>query len=314
MISEPELNGEPGDGDVAPGRVDLPGQARAADRDRAPDMADEPGRGFLARWGRSRARSHGAISEVELEYGPGAGPGTDVPAVPASGDEPGAPPPADVIGGEPAPSARRHWRWALGGVAVASALWATGLYAYANATGGGPDLHGYHVGANPCAGRAMKPLTDAIGDDRTVSNPEKQVTGPALDLTRCEVFAHSTANGGWAALYRAEISVELHKKTDPRGEFEDERGLREDSLEPPETIRTVAGLGDRAYLVTATDAIEMLKVLHGGAVFTLTVTGDTRLTDLRVDPEAGQPDPPNMDRLQPGMIASVRNIMAALRS
>lgn len=207
----------------------------------------------------------------------------------------------------------KPWAQALLGVVAASVVWAGGLYAF-HPGADPPDLHGYQVGESPCSGRTLQPLTEAIGDRAPGATPAGLVRGAALDRAQCMFNARSPAADGWSAAYSGRITVDLHKKAAPGGEFEDGRRLYDDSLQPAGHLRTVPGLGDRAYLLTVSDRTRELKVLHGGAVFTLTLSGYLTAADTDGSP-AGRSTQPALDlgRLQPAMIATVRQVMTALR-
>lgn len=220
---------------------------------------------------------------------------------------------ADVLGGDHQP-VRRPWTWAVGGVALASVLWATGLYVYHHGQHDGPALHGYHLGQSPCSGFALQPLTDAIGDRAPGATPAGLTRGAVLDRTRCGLTAKSTADG-WTVTYDGTVTADLHKKTDPRSEFEDQRRFYDDTVQPAESVLAVPGLGDRAYLLTISDQSRELKVLHGGLVLTLTVSSYATWVGPGI-PEADNTEPPlpEVSRLQPALLQTARQIMIALRS
>lgn len=212
------------------------------------------------------------------------------------------------------PAGRGHWTWALGGVVVASAVWAGSLYVSGVRRHETPDLHGYRLDLNPCAGSTLKPLADAIGGVGTEGTPTQSRRGPALDQIRCSLATESQAAQGWTTRYSAAVSVDLHKSTDPRAEFEDQRRLEDPSLNVAESIESVPGLGDQAYVLILSDTNEELKILHGGAVFTLTLGAyDTNAIGPGATSPGDAPPPPDLERFQPAMIAAARNVMAALR-
>jgi hypothetical protein len=246
-------------------------------------------------------------------------------------------PPDDVLGDSDASSrpnggwSGRRWVWAAGGAAVASAMWAAVLHG----TGGGaPDLHGYHVGGNPCVGGTLGALEKAMGG-RSFAVSEATVSqGTALEKVSCLVSGTAPAGGGWVTDYTVSVDVELHRTTDPRAEFENARGNRvsrvpgspqdgstllvvSDSGDPAGTdVHPVTGVGDEAYFVESRGGGQRLVVLHGGAVLTLAVRDASRWNGPTGDPAdpAGARDAPDLARLQPAMTVAMRRLMAALAS
>lgn len=64
----------------------------------------------------------------------------------------------ELVGGR---RPRRPWLWALGGVVIASALWAAALFQY----GWGerePDMRGYQLDQDPCPSLQLKSIGAAI--------------------------------------------------------------------------------------------------------------------------------------------------------
>jgi hypothetical protein len=229
------------------------------------------------------------------------------------------PEPVDVVSDgdwEPRPPVlgsanRRLWVVGLGGILVASAVWAAGLYAYGpshhSAT---PDMHGYRLADSPCAGDTLKPLIDAVKATNTQSvSPAVVHLGPALDQIRCTIETTSPIpRGGGTARYEIVVTVDLHKKTDPGPEFEDQRNLDTADLIPVESTESVPDLGDGAYLLTISQGSQQLKVLHGGAVFTVTLNGYTYLPAAINTRENGS-TPTDLRNFQPALIGAVRNVM-----
>lgn len=230
---------------------------------------------------------------------------------------------------------RRPWLWAVGGIVVASAVWAAVLHGRGDA---GPNLHGYHLGSNPCTGDALTPLKAAVGKQGFVASRAAVSRGPALDKLSCYLSTASQVGDGWATTYSISVSIELHKKTDPRAEFEDTRHARVSSLPggtdpdaPGDTAlalavsdfgfssgadaRSVPGIGDEAYLLSSRTAGQALAVLHGGAVLTLRISGYTDWNST--DPSAaapGEPKAPDLAPLRPAMTDAMRDLMASLAS
>lgn len=249
------------------------------------------------------------ITEPELTDGPE----EPAPDVLSSGD----PSPGRPAAGPWTSWSRRPWLWGVGGVALASAAWAGGLHAYhAHHRTAGPDLHGYVLGDSPCAGSTLRPLTDALrSKDAEAVSPAAVQLGPALDQLRCTISASSTALPGGVTHYEAFVTVDLHKRTDPRPEFDQQSSLDPSDLTAAESTRRISGLGDEAYLLTLSDQTQELKVLHGGAVFTLTLTDYNSITLSPVTGGADATGPQSHftrdpSRFQPSMVAAMRAVMA----
>jgi hypothetical protein len=253
------------------------------------------------------------ISEPELTGGL-----VGLPAPAGPRDLPAAPPPDDDVlataGRDPAPRFRmpRHWRWALGGALAASAVWAGTVTAW-DPAGRTPDLHGYHLAPNPCAGRALGPLFDATPRHGFSPDPADTLWGSALDRTRCSAEnLVGDDNGGSPYDYSASLTVELHKKTDPRPEFEDQH---RDTLPSVTRIDRVRGLGDQAYLLHVDPATLQLDVLHGGAVISLSFSVSPDPPTTAPHPDGSEmPAPQSPDRFAPQMVAAVRNVMADMKA
>lgn len=241
------------------------------------------------------------ISEPELSGGPD-GPGPDVVGDVAEADG----------WGRALRGARRGWVWGVGGIVVASAAWAGGLQAYHAHHATGPDLHGYALGASPCAGSTLKPLTDALKtDDAQAVSPAAVHLGEALDQIRCTLSAASPLPHGGTARYEVFVTIDLHKQTDPKAEFEDQHDLNPVDISPVEATTTVPGLGDEAYLLTVSDQTRDLEVLDGGAVFTLTLTGYNKLpvSDDTLNALHTPDVSADVGRFQPAMVDAMREMM-----
>jgi hypothetical protein len=207
---------------------------------------------------------------------------------------------------------RTGWVWGVAGILVASAGWAGALNAYHSHHASAPDLHGYALGASPCAGATLKPLTDALQVDSAQSvSPAAVHLGEALDQIRCTLSAASPLPHGGTARYEVFVTIDLHKETDPKAEFDDLRELNPVDISPVEATTTVPGLGDEAFLLTVSDQTRDLEVLHGGAVFTLTLTGYNKLpvSDDTVGALHSPQDSTDVGRFQPAMVDAMRNVM-----
>ncbi|MFJ4408399.1 hypothetical protein [Streptomyces sp. NPDC088910] len=247
--------------------------------------------------------------------------------------------PVDVIGDDDRPreprggrlsGVRRRrgpWVWALAGAVVASAAWAGALRGADYGRTAPPDLHGYRL-ADPCTVAALQPLVDMIGLSSMSEIPGPMNVGRTLDHIACRLVGNTSENDGWITSYTISVSVDLHKKTDPRTEFEDGLKARDaDPAEPaagsgvvmvhdPRTSRPVTGLGDRAFL-TGDSTSQTVDVLHGGAVFSIEagateewIGAGERPTDAGGSPEP----PPHVDTKRFGaqLPRAVRHLMSVL--
>ncbi|MFI9624083.1 hypothetical protein [Streptomyces sp. NPDC052042] len=228
----------------------------------------------------------------------------------------------DGFGSEPAGGRRerRPWLWALGGAVVATALCASALFLY----GFGdrkPDLHGYRLDEDPCPSLRLKSIGAAIGPrESAIDSGPRIVNHPALDQARCYIPLRGP-NGdeqparGWSVEYRVEVTVTLHKQTDPRPEFEALRRVTDLAVAPEAKLETVPNLGDRAYLLTVDDETSELRVLEGGAVFSLSLSvfsyymDEDSSEELRDD----EPDAPKASEYHSALISDMRGLMASLK-
>lgn len=235
-------------------------------------MITEPELTSGPEWEAGRDRDADLDSGAGADQGPGSGP------APELGDQLATP------GG---PVGRRHWLWAAGGVAAASVLWVAALQGIGYGHTAAPDLHGYRITDNPCTGQNLQPLTDALAAEGFVGMPASLSRGPALDHVSCDMVGYRAPSGNWQTTYTVTFTLDLHKKTDPRAEFEDSTRARVSTLAPMQyagglattvddgaTPRPYSGLGDSAYTTYGTSR-QSLSVLHGGAVFTLTLQAST---------------------------------------
>ncbi|MFJ1567014.1 hypothetical protein ACIOG8_22820 [Streptomyces erythrochromogenes] len=194
------------------------------------------------------------------------------------------------------PGARRPWLWALGGAAIASALWAGGLYALGDRLAA-PELS-YRATENLCQDFEAQALGRIAGDLHRYRPMNQQNDHPAVRGAICVL-----QNGESVSSLRVRTQVDLHHKTDPAAEFDvPPLGLAAE-LGAGRT-EAVQGLGERAVLLVAPgDAALQLKVLDGGAVFTIETysTGSTGNT------------PADTAALQAAMVEDARALLAALK-
>jgi hypothetical protein len=245
--------------------------------------------------------------------------------------EPGAERPADVLADDDSdgrlPAGRRPWVWALGGVVAASLVWGAVLQITDYGHTSAPDLHGYRLTtANPCFGDNLKPLTDAMHSRTYAPTPADIRKGPALDETSCTLMVGGPTEHGWSTGYVATVTIELHKKTDPRVEFEDRNRPHSARLTDQEpgssmlvitsgsdaTPEPVHGLGDSAFLLDGGSAGQTLNVLYGGAEFSLAVTGNASWDKPGTPATTATPPSPDLMALRPALAPTIRRLMASL--
>ncbi|MFG3137787.1 hypothetical protein ACGFZA_16445 [Streptomyces sp. NPDC048211] len=185
----------------------------------------------------------------------------------------GAPPPVRVREPRP-PGARRRWLWALGGALVASALWGTALMVYTPADRT-PDLRGYRLDRDPCPDIRLKSVGEAIAPrEPGGSLGPGMLRDGVLDRVRCSIMLGEGKSGrrpdaGGSERYAVAVTIALHKKTDPRAEFEAARSETDLGVDPGTEVEIVPDLGDQAYLLSLVDGETELRVLDGGAVLSL---------------------------------------------
>ena len=228
-------------------------------------------------------------------------------------------PTGDVVAGaarEPASRRRppKHWVWALGGALAASAVWTAGVAAW-DPGHRAPDLHGYHLTGDPCSGSDLQPLVDATPGRTFSDDPADSLWGSALDRSRCSAENLGRGKDGDTYGYSAVLSIELHKKTDPRPEFADRHRTAPVWVS---RIDTVHGIGDEAYLLHSEPDTLELDVLHGGAVITLAFSIETTRDgppDVTAHPDgSARPSPQDVGAYASQMVAAVRNVMADMKT
>ncbi|MGX1880981.1 hypothetical protein [Streptomyces sp. NPDC055287] len=213
------------------------------------------------------------------------------------------------------PRGRRPWLWAVGGAAAASVVWAGGLYAYG--PNGAVDTRGYRVSEGLCAKVGLSALGMDLGK-RAGDPGELLDEHRALDKITCSYHFEprgKAAEEGVSVQYEVELVLDLHKEADPQPEFEAlvNQPSWIDGLPPrPEEV---PALGEQAFLTgMGEDEDPRLRVLDGGAVFSLTVSSDLSYDEDYYD---GQPDPelsrPDLSALPPLMVEDTRDLMAVFK-
>ncbi|MFG3368152.1 hypothetical protein ACGF0K_24675 [Streptomyces sp. NPDC048156] len=188
-----------------------------------------------------------------------------------------------TVPAEPAPGTRRRPGRSLGpllvGAVAASAVWGAGLYAFGAP---GPDLRGYRVSDRLCSLLTMPNLATVL--DRGSRWESTESAHPAVDTADCSGQLERKEGSARAATLTA--SVVLHKSVSPAEEFDAARATAAERIPGRADVRTVTGLGDRAYTVVHGRTAEV-HVLDGDAEFALGVTVERtggRVTPARLRP------------------------------
>ncbi|MEU6208992.1 hypothetical protein ABZ891_03690 [Streptomyces sp. NPDC047023] len=167
---------------------------------------------------------------------------------------------------ERARGARPPWGWVLLTAAAVSVLWGVGLYAFGDRLAA-PPLS-YRATKNLCEDFRAEALGRIAGDLHRNRKVNQESGHPAVDGAVCLL-----QSGQEVSTLVVRAHVDLHKKTDPEAEF-DVPALGEGIGGAAPDSEPVPGLGERAYVTReAHGAASMLKVLDGGAVFTVRASG-----------------------------------------
>ncbi|MFE2130249.1 hypothetical protein [Streptomyces amritsarensis] len=194
------------------------------------------------------------------------------------------------------PGARRPWLWALGGAVIASAVWAGGLYALGDRFAA-PELS-YRAAENLCEDFRARALGRIAGDLHRYRPVNKEHDHPAVRGAVCEL-----RNGESVSSLTVRAQVDLHRKTDPAPEF-DVPSLGLVAALGAGSTEAVQGLGERAvFFTTPGDGVVQLRVLDGGAVFTIEAYGTG----------TAQNTPTDTAVMQAAMVEDARALMAVLK-
>ncbi|MFI6860828.1 hypothetical protein ACIBKZ_13110 [Streptomyces sp. NPDC050421] len=216
-----------------------------------------------------------------------------------------------------APRPRARWLWALGGAVVASAVWGAVLFADGSRDGA-PDMYGYRLGEDPCGAVGLKSIGAAIAPRQPESEFETgALRHDALDQVQCYIPLRTgneqqRSGKGWSINYTVTVKVALHKKTDPRVEFEAGRTATELGVDPETEVEAVPGLGDKAYLLSLDGGERELRVLHGGAVLSLALSASHVWEDNGQAPDDGE-ELPDLGPHKAAMISDMRDLMSTLK-
>ncbi|AWW41432.1 hypothetical protein DN051_36130 [Streptomyces cadmiisoli] len=214
---------------------------------------------------------------------------------------------------------RNPWLWALGGVLVASALWAVAVFRWELGVPE-PDTRGYRLTAGTCRSVQLTALTAEIGPKDSsgvvVSGMSRH---PAADHLQCFIHLRPDANGehadtGWFIDYTVGIDVALHKQSDPGVEFEAGRRVTDLGIVPESGAQRLPDLGDQAYLITRDSSTRELRVLDGGVVLSLSLSA--MVSYQGVDDSgsmAEAPEVPDLSAYRTAMIDDLRDLKSRLK-
>ncbi|MFG1806080.1 hypothetical protein [Streptomyces sp. NPDC049040] len=225
----------------------------------------------------------------------------------------------------------KPWLWALGAVVVTSAVWAGVLQGTGYGRTAAPDLHGYRIGDSPCTNHNLQPLAGRLGAVSFGQGFPEINRSTALDHVSCQLIGWSTPGDGWTTNYTIAVTVDLHKKTDPAAEFDAASSTERPTpsgggdsysslllfLDDHARTSHPQGIGDRANLVTG-QYRQSLEVRHGGAVFTLTLSGTDDWDSSRgkaptnADGSPTRPGVTDTSAFGKDLVPTMRSLMRAL--
>jgi hypothetical protein len=222
----------------------------------------------------------------------------------------------DLVQRSPVRPRRKPWLWALGGALAASALWATGVLVL------GPgnqstDMRGYRVDRESCKSARLASLREALALQSVPDTTQDELLRhPALDQVHCSLSfqgsSRATPGGHWAVTTTIGISVVLHKRADPRDEFDADRRVTDSGVVAADQVRPVPDLGDEAFMIAEDIGRTELRVLDGAAVVTLSLA-TTSYYEGDADSADEAPDLPDVSTYWPAMISDARELTTAFR-
>ncbi|MET7694668.1 hypothetical protein ABZT06_43280 [Streptomyces sp. NPDC005483] len=225
----------------------------------------------------------------------------------------------DLVQRSPVQSAhRRPWLWALGGALTASALWAAGLHLLSPGNQG-TDLRGYRVDRESCRAARLASLREELALKSAPDTARNELLRhPALDQVHCSLSfqggSRAEPGGRWAVTTTIGISVAVHKKADPRDEFEADRRVTDAGVVAADQVRAVPDLGDEAFVLVEDLGHTELRVLDGAAVVTLSLATTSYYEgDVDADTVGEPPDLPDVSTYWPAMIDDARKLTSTFR-
>lgn len=216
------------------------------------------------------------------------------------------------------PVRRKPWLWALSGALTASALWAAGVFLL------GPedpstDVRGYRLDHKSCEAARLASLREELALKSVPDTSQNELLRhPALDQVHCSLSfqggSRAEPGGHWAVTTTIGISVALHKKADPRDEFDAGRRVTDSGVVAADQVRAVPDLGDEAFVIAEDIGHTELRVRDGAAVLTLSLaTTGYYEGDVDADTVGEAPDLPDVATYWPAMISDARELTATFR-
>ncbi|QKW06567.1 hypothetical protein HUT18_09300 [Streptomyces sp. NA04227] len=263
----------------------------------------------------------------QAPYQPTQGAGIPSPYQPPA-TPPGQPPaqPPGQQFGPPLPPAppgagsgkSRGWLWALGGIVVASAVWAGALFATGTLGGSDddPDFGGNKFAKDLCGAAELSAFTDEKYeiDDMNDDDDSASSRQPAIDQSQCNRSLKDNENtsSSYASTYLYTSAV-WHKKVDPTEEFLATSKAYEDFSTKSYSYKTesVEGLGDEAIL-TVEERGDVGKKEFGG--MRLAVREGWFTMEMRWSYYGGtDDDAPSRTEIEKMLKADVKETLAALK-
>ncbi|MFJ2241796.1 hypothetical protein [Streptomyces sp. NPDC087859] len=223
----------------------------------------------------------------------------------------------DLVQRSPVHTARRRpWLWALGGALTASALWAAGVLLLGPGDGS-TDVRSYRLDQESCEAARLASLREELALKSVPDTSQNELLRhPALDQVHCSLSfqggSRAEPGGHWAVTTTIGISVALHKKADPRGEFDADRQVTDAGVVAADQVRTVPDLGDEAFVIAEDIGHTELRVRDGAAVLILSLA-TTSYYEGDADTVGEAPDLPDVSAYWPAMISDARELTATFR-
>ncbi|MFE1285582.1 hypothetical protein [Streptomyces sp. NPDC058751] len=198
-----------------------------------------------------------------------------------------------------------------------SVVWAAAVFAFGLGDEK-PDTRGYRLGKDACRSVRLASLgADIASRESTSMINSGFLKHPALDQVQCLMALRpdKQPSSGWITDYTVGIKMALYKKNDPGAEFEAQSRVTALGVVPKENLQRVADLGDKAYLITQDISTVELRVLDGGAVFSLSLSAVSSYPE-EFDGKAGEevaPDVPDVSPRKRAMIDDMRDLMSGLK-